>query len=50
MTIVTKTAFATNRSNAATDFRLRRPAEVSYIDGATAAFASARPAALAHAS
>jgi DSF synthase len=47
MTIVTKTAFATNRSNAATEFRLRRPAEVSYIDGATAAFASARPAALA---
>jgi len=47
MTIVTKTAFAPNRSNAATEFRLRRPAEVSYIDGATAAFASARPAALA---
>jgi DSF synthase len=46
MTIVTKTAFAPNRSHAATGYRLRRPAEVSYIDGATAAFTSARPAAL----
>ena len=46
MTIVTKTAFAANHSNAATDLKLRRPAEVSYIDGATAAFASAGPSAL----
>ena len=37
-TIVTKTAFATNRSNAVMEFPLRPPAEVSYLDGTTAGF------------
>ena len=46
MTIVTKTAFATNRSNVATEFRLRRPTDVTYLTGAGPAFASARPAGL----
>jgi DSF synthase len=46
MTIVTKTVFAANHSNAATHFKLRHPAEERYVDGAADAFASAGPSAL----